>query len=516
MYRDRDSSLAAKKSTHADGCVLTMFQRVLLVCLAMSVTSCVASTSEVESLKIDVQRDMNKQRQKLEAKVQNISHRLETRYDELSRTLEEKIEEAKQAITNTKDVVLKDLDTVRVQAGSDLRSVRKESQAGLKELEKARDNIKEDLRRVREESLRNLRETLGAKSRDLDKLHGKLETVSYRVDELQDDLKTRLATLHTDMTQDMDQRDQTVQEQFARFRDSLVAFKNSLEKVNLQLEAELEAERNRATSTENNMQDALTKRHADVRKDINALHEKLNADTQTLRNYLADDVKETIQTLNAALEKSNRILGTAIEAQGTRLSETMASLDKTVAALQRTDAQYATNFEAYADNLKETNLALAQLRDALQKTGDHLGARLDRQGRDGTHTTERIEQLESRYTALARKIDADTKALQQAMTKAFEQFEQLKAPAQRVQELNRVVGEMQGMVEKHGEALTGIQQLQQSVQNRRQVLQNLRQAVRDNEGKLKALAESAAQLDKLESLVREHDSWLNDLQNAPR
>jgi len=173
---------------------------------------------------------------------------------------------------------------------------------------------------------------------------------------------------------------------------------------------------------------------------------------------------------------------------------------------------------------------VAPLRDALRGTGDQLGARLDSQNKDGARATDQIGQLRSQYATLAKKVDVETKAIRQTMTDDFETFETLQGPVQRVQELNRVVNRMQGVVEKHGEALTGVQNIRQSVQNLRQgvqslqkgakgfqqSIQNLRQAVRDSESKLQDLNEFTVQLDNLESLVREHDSWLNDLQKTPR
>ncbi|MXX11089.1 MAG: hypothetical protein F4Z68_06790, partial [Nitrospira sp. SB0667_bin_9] len=99
------------------------------------------------------------------------------------------------------------------------------------------------------------------------------------------------------------------------------------------------------------------------------------------------EVKTAIESINVALNESNRNLKTDIDAQTARLSELNVKLGAELTELRQTDA-------VDAKNLEEVTRSLAQLRDVLGTTGTQLGTKLDSQGKGLEQTAKQIEQLQ--------------------------------------------------------------------------------------------------------------------------
>ncbi len=370
--------------------------------------------------------------------------------------------------------------TACVAQQADLVKMQEAFDAKMDDMVNVRAQIRSELRNLREENLPRLR---GALDTEAHQLNQKVEVLAKEVvaltDRLEDRLErqgeesaTRIATLGKNIDEALDRQSQSVHGRFAEFQDSLGQFKTAmedLEQADERLAQELDQERNRATNTETGMRQAL-----DAQQEQQQAF--LQKNTEALRNYLADEVKKTIEDITMALHKSNRTLsdaietqGIAIEAQAARLFKVGASLKDELAALRQTDVHYGNSME-------EATRSLAQLRDALKTMGERIGAKLDRQSEDEVHTTERVNQIRSRSAALAAKLDADTKALRGYLEKEVQptlasmaasmskNFEHLKDLAQHVQALNQAAVNMRkaldsvaGKVDEHESRLMKLQ-----------------------------------------------------------
>ncbi len=81
-------------------------------------------------------------------------------------------------------------------------------------------------------------------------------------------------------------------------------------------------------------------------------------------------------------------------------------VDVKLAGLGQTDALHGRKLE-------EITVSLAQFRDVLGTTGTQLGTKLDSQGKGLEQAGKQVERLQGQYAALAKKLDADLKGLQE-------------------------------------------------------------------------------------------------------
>ena len=107
MYRDHGSFLTAKGSAYVGRWLRTMLQGLSLMCVALSVVSCVAQQADLVRLETEFRSKMAK---------------LDREKEVIART----IEEAKQAITDSKEEVLNNLGESRAKIRNELRKLREE------------------------------------------------------------------------------------------------------------------------------------------------------------------------------------------------------------------------------------------------------------------------------------------------------------------------------------------------------------------------------------------------------
>ncbi len=363
MDRGRGASVAAQGVTGGGECARTVFRGALPVCLALSVTACLAQQADV-------------------LKLEN------------------------------------DLTETRAQIRSELRS-------------------------LREENLPQLHGALETESHRLDRqFNRELDDLARQVIERVDQLKqhnaaldSRLTALDASLRQALDQRDKTVGDQFADFRNSLVQFKAALEQV----DAQLEEDRNRAANADQVMQRVL----AEQQHDLQALREKLDADTQALRAYSNTNAQKTIEAVNAVLHTNERALNDRLDVQDARVSEIGARLDGELTALRHAGVQYG-------DNLTDTVRTLAQLREALDSVAGTLGERSDRH----TAQLERLEQAQtaqaSKTQAIAAHLDAATVSLQSLRQELQAKVARVKQVAASVEQLRDAIQSMQAGLNSRG------------------------------------------------------------------
>ncbi len=394
MYRDHDSSVTAKGAAHDGGRVWPLFQGASLLCLTLSLFSCVAQQADLVKLETEFRARIAK---------------LDREKVELAHTLEK----ANQSITSSQEV-LKDLVEARAQIKSELRNLREES------LTQLHGDLEEESHR-----LDLLSEALEKEAHRLDQqfnqgLDDLAQRVVERVDQLKQqnvDLQNQLAASGTDMNQTLDERDNAMRDQLVGFQNSLLQFKDILGQVDTQLAEE----RNRAMNAELDMQHTFTRQQ-------DALNEQLNLNSQKLKTYLATDVQNTLESIHTALNANERALNDKIDAQAAQLSEIMTRLDRELAALQRTDGQYGTHLEDVVQSL-------AQFRDALDSVAGKLGKRSD----DHTKRLERLEQAQTAPVSQAALTDATVglQSLRQAV----------QANRERVNDIARSIDQVRSMIQ---------------------------------------------------------------------
>ena len=294
------------------------------------------------------QSDLVKVEKDLEGKI--------TKLDQEKRALAQVLKQAKQELADALEQQKAELNQEILQARAQLND----------EILKARAQLKSELRSLREE---NLPKVVG-------------------------DLERQLHVLRDNLEQALNQQGQKVGDQFAAFQTSL---REAIAGVNKQLAEEGK----RATSAEAKIRGELAeegKRAASVEakirgdfdKQLQAFRVKLDSDTQALKTYLETEVKATIQSVNAKMNADVESIN--------------AKMNTELAGLKQTDTLHGKTFEEFTGSL-------TQLRDALGKTGTGLGAKLDSQGKGLEQTAKRVEQLQGRYAALAKKLEADVKGL---------------------------------------------------------------------------------------------------------
>ncbi len=444
MWIDRVFSLTPKGSTREAG--RDWKAGLFLTCLVFSLTGCAQ------------QSDLVKMGEDFEGKI--------TKLNQEEKALAQVLTKANQDIAASRTALAKQKAEL-----NDL----------MNELLKARAQLKSELRSLREENLPKVSGELETQLHRLNQAHRRVDDLAGEVSALEElreqrdaDLSNQITALNKsletarqNLEKALEQRGQKVSAQFAEFQSSLVQFKEALAGV----DQRLGEEGKRATRSETKIRQDFDKRQQTFRA-------KLDSDTQVLKTYLETEVKTAIESLNTALNEGNRNLKANIDAQAIRLSELNAKLGPELAGLRQTDTQYGKNLE-------EVTQSLAQLRDVLGTTGTQLGTKLDSQGKE---TAQRVKQLQSRYEALAKKLDADMKGLHghlekevrpslESIVKAFEQEKdrvsqevikletglqyveqttvsnvtqtqtQVEAQAKHVQELSEAVAAMRGVLD---------------------------------------------------------------------
>lgn len=337
--------------------------------LLLNLSSCVAQQADL----VRFQRDF-------EAKIAKL--------DQEKKALETTLAQANQAIEESQSVLAK-------------------QKSEVSELVKARARFNSELRSLREENLPQLSGELESESHRLQTLERAVDDLVQGVKILEQDLSARdqareaqITALGNNVKKEFEQQSKTMSEHMAGFRTSLVEFKEALGGI----DTRLVSERTRATTAETNMKN-------DVEAQQAAFQVKLDSDINTLKQYLETDVKTSIGSVANTLQNVNSSLGAKIEeqrldfkAQATLLSELNSKVGTELASLKQQDAETDQNLE----NLTS---AMTQLRNGLDKVGTSIGSKVDGQVQTLKQTEGRLKQLEGQYTALSKKLDADTKAL---------------------------------------------------------------------------------------------------------
>ncbi len=378
MWIDRVSSLTPKGSTREAS--RDWKAGLFLTCLAFSLTGCVAQQSDLVKMEKDFEGKIIKLGEEKKALAQVLTQANQDIADSQAALAKQKTE---------LNELMNELMKARAQLKSELRSLREEN------LPKVSGELETQLHRLNQTD-RKVNQT----DRRVDALAGEVSTLTELREQRDAEMSNRITNLgktleaaRRDFEKAMEQRGQRVSKQFVEFQGSLVRFKEALTKA----DKRLGEERKRATSSETKIQ----KIRQDFAKRLQTFGEKLDSDTQALRTYLETEVRTTIESINTVLNEGNRNLKTDIDAQAARLSKINVKLGTELTGLQRTDA-------LHGKNLEEVVRSLAQLRDALRKTGTQLGTEVDSQGKE---TAKRIKQLQSRYEALAKKLDVGMKSL---------------------------------------------------------------------------------------------------------
>lgn len=452
MWIDRISFLTSRVSSGTAGRALKA--GLCLTWLVCSLTSCAQQSDLVK-----VEKDLGGKITKLDKEKKALANVLKQAEQEIADDLAQQKTELNEEITRARAQLKDEIVKARAQLKSELRSLENET------LPRTVNDLDTQLHEVR----KNLESALEQQGQELSAL-------KERREQREAELSTQIDGLGRNLEQALKQQGQKVTKQFAAFQKSLGEFKSQFKKALDEVNTQLVREGKRAKNSE-------TKVRQDFDRHLQVFRAKLDADTKALKTYLETEVRTAIESINAALNESNRNLKTDIDAQATRLSEFNVKLGTELAGLRQTDA-------LHGKNLEEVTRSLAQLRDVLGTTGTQLGTKLDSQGKGLEQTAKRIEQLQGQYAALARKMDADLKGLHgyldkdvrpslESIAKAFDQeknrvsqeFIKVSSGLQRVEQTSvSNVTQAQKQLEVQAKH---VQELSQAVAGMREVLDSM-------------------------------------------
>ena len=452
MWIDRVSFLTSMSSTRITGHNLKM--GLCLTCLVFSLTSCAQQSDLVK-----VEKDLGGKITKLDKEKKALAQVLKEAKQEMAEALEQQKSELNQELVTAQGQLNETIVKARAQLNSNLRNLREES------LPKAKGDLETQIHQVR----RNFENAVKQQGR---RISGQISALQKQREERETELSGKIDAVGARLEQALKQQGQTVKDQFAAFQKSLGEFKNALNDVRKQFDQEAKRAKNSETQV-----------RQDFDRHMQVFRAKLDADTKSLKKYLETEVKTAIESINVALNESNRNLKTDIDAQTARLSELNVKLGAELTELRQTDA-------VDAKNLEEVTRSLAQLRDVLGTTGTQLGTKLDSQGKGLEQTAKQIEQLQGQYAALAKKMDADLKGLHgyldkdvrpslKSIAKAFDQeknrvsqeFIKVSSGLERVEQTN-VSNVTQAQKQLEGQA-KHVQELNQAVAGMREVLDSM-------------------------------------------
>ena len=429
--------------THA----FRLVKMVLAGMLLLSVSSCVAQQADL----IRLQRDF-------EAKV--------IKLDQEKKNLATILSQANQAIEASQQVLAK-------------------QKAEVSELVKARAQIKSELRSLREENLTQLSGELATESHRLQRLRQAMEGITQEVNILKADLKARdqaradqISTLGTDVKKGYDQQT-TLHTTITGFRASFVEFKDALSGIKKQVSAE----QTRAMTAETKMKDDFEAQQA-------ALYGKLGSDTNTLKQYLENEVNPSIRSVAKTIQEVNASFSRQLDEQRAELTHHMTILAELNDRVGTELASLKQQDEGTHHNLENLTQSMAQLRSGLDTVGVQLGEKVDEHAHIFEQVDGHLKQLENQYAVLSEKLDADTQALRgyldndirtslESLSKAVEtekvrslQFSKtLKGFIQTLEQTTKAdVKQVQAQVATQE---THVQDLRQSVVSMREVLDSM-------------------------------------------
>ena len=484
MRKDRQFSSRETNATRRARWIRNVVQAVCVIGLALLVTSCMAQRADLVKMEEDFKGEISK-------------------LDREKRILAQTLEEAKENIAASKAML-------------------QEQKSELDELRKASARLNLDLQRQHEESQANVVSELETHAHELETQSRRLEQIDRTLADLTRNdaaLKkgleqgaTRTDGLRTDVEQTLDQRNKQVNEQFAAFQKSLVEFKKTLTRVDKRLVQALKEEQDRATTSETTMQQDFTKQQ-------DAFQAKLDADTQTLKQYVEASVNTTMTTVNEALKKIATRLNADVKAQAEvveretgRISEELARMETALQKAERTVAanltQTQTQVKTQAKNVQELRQAVVQMRGVLDSMGKLLGERGDDQMKQVGQTMARLDRMEQAQSSEMAKQTEKTQAIAthlnevtvsvESVVQSFEEFKTA---------MTARLNEQAASVASSAKA-SDVQRLQRELKANVKHWNKLSRSI----AKLKDV--SNALVTKLGSKIDEHESRIVELQKA--
>jgi len=453
--------------------VQSLLKMMFIGGLMLSLSSCMAQQADL----VRFQRDF-------EAKIAKL--------DQEKKKLEATLAEANQAIQKSQAVL-----------------AQQKSEVG--ELVRARAQIKSELRSLREENLTRLSGELETEAHRLQQLERSVDDLKQMVKILEADLSqrdqalaTEIKTLHENVQKEFDQQSKTMSDNMASFRGSLVEFKGAL----AGLDTRLIEEKTRAMTAETDMKN-------DFEAQQSALQVKLDSDTKTLKQYLEKDVKASVSSVAKTLEEVNSTLATQLDRQRAELDSQAKLLSDLNTKVGTELASLKQEDEGTIQNLENLTKSVAQLRSGLDKVGAQLGTKVDEHAETLEKSGGRLKQIEGKYTALSKKLDADTKALRgfldkdiraslESLVQAFEaeksrasqSDKKLEDRIQKIENTTKAeVREAKAQVaaqEKH------VKDLNQSVTSMREVLDSMANMLgKRSDDQMQQIGKLTAQLDQI-------------------
>lgn len=265
-----------------------------------------------------------------------------------------------------------------------------------------------------------------------------------------------ISSLETDATS-QGQILNTIQSQTDNHQQSIIQVKEALAKSGT------------ALGTKSEQQSAqLTQ----LQQQVNVLQEKLNTDTQALRNFLDQDVKTSMDQMVTDLDVRQR-----------PVLERLNALQSDVEAL-------GIHMQADATQVQELSQSVVKLREAQDVMGNFLGKRGDEIIQQAGRLSERMNTVESHQTALTDQLQSNTKktsvhltevnasltSIAQNLDQATQSLEQrLTQQEKTVLALNQAIQQFQPL---KAETQSQIQQMQAASQLTNRLHQNVEQISR--------------------------------------
>lgn len=488
MRRNRECSLRERNATRNTRRLWNAVQTLCVIWLALLVTSCMAQRADLVKMEEDFKGKISK-------------------LDREKRTLAQTLEEAKENIAASKAML-------------------EEQKNELNEFRKASARLNLDLQRRHEESQANVVSELETQAHELETQARRLAKIDRTLADLtRNDValkkglergaaerSTQIDGLRTNVEQALAQRNKKVNEQFAAFQKSLVEFKKTLARVDKRLVQALKEEQDRATSSETTMQQDFTKQQ-------DAFHAKLDADTQTLKQYVEASVTTTMTTVNEALKKIAVRLNADVKAQAEvveretgRISQELAKMETALQKAERTVAanvtQTQTQVTTQAKNVQELRQAVVQMRGVMDSMGDLLGKRGDDQMKQVGQTMARLDRMEQAQSSEVAKQAENTQAISTHLNEVTANVESV------VQSFEEFKTAMTARLNEQAESVASsakasdVQRLQQELKANVKHWNELSRSI----AKLKDV--SNALVTKLGSKIDEHESRIVELQKA--
>ena len=206
-----------------------------------------------------------------------------------------------------------------------------------------------------------------------------------------------------------------------------------------------------------------------LQQQVNALQDKLNADTQSLRTFLEQDVKTAMDQVVVDME-----------ARQVPMEQNITDLQSDIEAL-------GSHVQAEATQVQELSRTVVKLREAQEVMGSLLGQRGDEIIQQAGRLSERMNSVEAHQASLTEQLQSNTNttsthltdvnatltSLSQSLDQTTQSFsERLSQQEQTVASLNQSIQDFQQL---KSETQGQIQEMQAITQVSKQIRQNVEQ-----------------------------------------